>query len=371
MMPPAPQNLNFRTLMTIDAVGGVWRYALDLAAGLRLKGGETVFVGFGPRPSAAQVLEAEQIGKLIWCDAPLDWMAERGTELQDVPGMIRDLARLEMADIVHLNLPSQAAGFDTDVPVVVVSHSCVGTWFHGVRGHEVPGPWQWQLDLNRKGFQRADVVISPSRSHADLLESVYGPIGRLQVVHNASRVSPAPGCKEDLIFAAGRWWDDGKNGSILDAAAEHTLWPVMMAGATRGPNGQSIALRHAIGREEISHEEAMAAMGKAGIFVSPSVYEPFGLAALEAARCGCALVLADIPTYRELWEGVAQFVDPHDAHGLVHILNRLAIDVAGRARLGQLCLARSQRFTVEAQTDALIRVYGNLLSSVSVLGAAE
>lgn len=371
MIPPVPQNLNLRVLMTIDAVGGVWRYALDLAVGLRLLGVEPVFAGFGPRPSAEQVREAEQIGKLIWCDAPLDWMAECETELQDVPRMISDLARLEMADLVHLNLPSQAARFDTDVPVVAVSHSCVGTWFHGVRGHDVPGPWQWQLDLNRKGFQRSDVVISPSRSHADLLESVYGPIGRLQVVHNASRVPPASGRKEDLIFAAGRWWDDGKNGSVLDAAAEHTLWPVIMAGATRGPNGQSLSLRHAIGREEISHAEAMTAMGKAGIFVSPSVYEPFGLAALEAARCGCALVLADIPTYRELWEGAALFVDPHDPSNLAHILNSLAVDVAARARLGELGLARSQRFTIESQTDALIRVYGNLLSSVSVLGAAE
>ena len=39
-----------------------------------------------------------------------------------------------------------------------------------------------------------------------------------------------------------------------------------------------------------------------------ALYEPFGLAVLEAAQAGCALVLSDIPTFRELWDGAALFV---------------------------------------------------------------
>ena len=34
-------------------------------------------------------------------------------------------------------------------------------------------------------------------------------------------------------------------------------------------------------------------MQRAEVFVSPAVYEPFGLTVLEAAAAGCALVLAD------------------------------------------------------------------------------
>ncbi len=49
------------------------------------------------------------------------------------------------------------------------------------------------------------------------------------------------------------------------------------------------------------------------IFVSTSLYEPFGLAVLEAAQAGCPLVLSDIATFRELWDGAAIFFPPGDA----------------------------------------------------------
>ena len=50
----------------------------------------------------------------------------------------------------------------------------------------------------------------------------------------------------------------------------------------------------------------MAAHGcEAAIFARPARYEPFGLAILEAAQAGCALVLGDIPSLRELWADAA------------------------------------------------------------------
>ncbi|MGN6778820.1 MAG: glycosyltransferase family 1 protein, partial [Rhizobium sp.] len=58
-------------LMTVDAVGGVWRYAMDLAKGLQRFGVNTVFAGLGPSPSSEQEQEAIAIGPLVWLDAPL------------------------------------------------------------------------------------------------------------------------------------------------------------------------------------------------------------------------------------------------------------------------------------------------------------
>ncbi len=40
------------------------------------------------------------------------------------------------------------------------------------------------------------------------------------------------------------------------------------------------------------------------------LYEPFGLSVLEAALSGCALVLGDIPSLRENWDGAADFAEP-------------------------------------------------------------
>ncbi|MVA38039.1 glycosyltransferase [Agrobacterium vitis] len=357
--------------MTVDAVGGVWRYALDLAAGLKGRGLETVFAIFGPAPSAQQRRDAEAVGSVFWCDAPLDWMVETQSELKRVPEIIDHLARQVGADFVHINLPSQAAGLRLDIPIVVVSHSCVTTWFHAVRGTDVPPSWQWQEELNRSGFARAETVLSPSRSHAALLGEVYGRIDRLDVVWNGSRVCTPIDAKEDMVFAAGRWWDEGKNGAVLDAAAAEMIWPLMMAGARRGPSGQHLALNHARARAELSHTDTIAGMAKAAVFVSPSLYEPFGLSVLEAARCGCALVLADIPTYRELWDGAALFADPRDPQAIAQAVNRLAMDEALRWQLAERALARSKRFTIEAQSDAMLAIYGRLLSSSRVLSVAE
>lgn len=360
-----------RVLMTVDAVGGVWRYGLDLTSGLRSKGVETVFAGLGPRPSDAQRREAEAIGKLVWLEAPLDWTAESEASLKRVPDLIADLAVREGAELLHLNLPSQAAGLDAAVPVVVVSHSCVVTWFAGVRGHAVPDDWQWHYRLNRNGFDRADAVLAPSRSHAVMLQQAYGPIDGLQVVYNASRVAPREGERENFVFAAGRWWDEGKNGALLDAAAEHIAWPVVMAGASSGPNGQHLPLQNVIHRGELSHAEVMALTARAAIVVSPSVYEPFGLAVLEAARLGRALVLSDIPTYRELWDGAALFADPRDPDAFADAVNRLSQDSPLRGMLGRQALSRSGNFTAEAQSQTVMRIYANLLSPSDALTAAE
>ncbi|MGH9489291.1 MAG: glycosyltransferase, partial [Terriglobales bacterium] len=45
----------------------------------------------------------------------------------------------------------------------------------------------------------------------------------------------------------------------------------------------------------------------AAVFVLPSRYEPFGLGALEAALSGCALLLNDIPSLREVWGRAAAY----------------------------------------------------------------
>jgi glycosyltransferase involved in cell wall biosynthesis len=79
-------------------------------------------------------------------------------------------------------------------------------------------------------------------------------------------------------------------------------------------------------------------MASASIYVLPAYYEPFGLSVLEAALSGCALVLGDIPSLREIWRDAALFVAPDDHASLARAIRRLADDealrrvLAGRAR---------------------------------------
>lgn len=68
-----------RVLMTADAVGGVWRYAMDLAASLQTSNVQFLIVGVGPRPTAAAQAELRFLDnvEVVWTDTSLDWMAER------------------------------------------------------------------------------------------------------------------------------------------------------------------------------------------------------------------------------------------------------------------------------------------------------
>ena len=72
-----------KVLITTDCVGGVWRYAIDLAKATRPYGVEPTLAGLGPRPRAAQEREAFRAGlRLVWLDAELDWVANGSPGLE-------------------------------------------------------------------------------------------------------------------------------------------------------------------------------------------------------------------------------------------------------------------------------------------------
>ncbi|WP_214476703.1 glycosyltransferase family 4 protein [Mesorhizobium sp. dw_380] len=347
-----------RILMTVDAMGGVWRYALDLGRELVNGGDSIVFAGLGPQPSRQQAEEAQSLATLIWLNTPLDWMTRSSGDLDALPGELHAPLRDHAIDLVHLNAPTQAVEFDAPCPVIVVSHSCVTTWFHAVRGQALDSAWAWQKERNRRGFDRADAVIAPSRSHAEAIETCYGrPIARLHVVGNGARPVPKAENRQPLVFAAARWWDEGKNIGVVDQAASLTQWPIFTAGSMHGPNGERATFNHAVPLGALPSDEVRSLMARAGIFVSPSLYEPFGLAALEAAMSATPLVLSDIATYRELWDGAAMFFDARDPHDLAACINRLSSDAGHRRELGQAAIRRSRRFTLARQAAAMRDVY--------------
>jgi glycosyltransferase involved in cell wall biosynthesis len=83
---------------------------------------------------------------------------------------------------------------------------------------------------------------------------------------------------------------------------------------------------------------------------------------LEAARAGCALVLSDIPTFRELWNGAALFVSPHNPDALFFALERVCRDDALRASLAQRAAARARRYSIERTADKYLAAYETMLA---------
>lgn len=354
-----------RVLMTADAVGGVWSYAIDLARGLTGKGIEVDLALLGPAPDAKQIRAARAIEglQLIVTDAELDWLSDGPADVARSAASIRDLLDRRGADILHLNSPALAAEVGFDLPVLAGAHSCLGSWWDAVRGDALPADFAWRDRQHGQGLRRADLVAAPSRAFAEVTRERHHLREMPEVIHNGRKaLASNPSVMHDFAFTAGRLWDEGKNLLTLDRAAARLAVPLKAAGACQAPHGGQARFEHLCCLGQIGEAELGSILAARPVFASAAIYEPFGLAVLEAAAAGCPLVLSDIPTFRELWDGAATFVAADDDRGFAGAIDRLISDSALRLACGHDARRRARRFSLENMTEQVVAAYGALLS---------
>jgi glycosyltransferase involved in cell wall biosynthesis len=299
---------------------------------------ETVVALLGPSPSPAQIKAAGRITGLTLVDTglPLDWLAAS-------PEAVRE------------------AG------AALSAHSCLATWWEAVKGGDIDPDFRWRAALHGEGLRRADVAVTPTAAFAAATQRAYVLPATPRAVHNGRSPLPLPKvAPHDFAFTAGRLWDEGKNLVTLDRAAARLAVPLYAIGPTIGPNGASVQLHHAHILGSRSEKEIGRWLAPRPVFVSAARYEPFGLAVLEAATAGCPLVLSDIPTFRELWENAAIFVDHSDADGFASEIDRIVGDDAVRHALGTAAKKRAARYTPEAMAAAMADIYRGLIASVDL-----
>ena len=358
-------NDRLRLLLTSDAVGGVWTYSLQLAKALAAaEDVTTILAVLGPPPKAEQLDEATAIPGLqvVYTGLPLDWTAP---DEQSVLGAAEALAKLvgaAKADLVQLHTPALACAEFT-VPVVSVVHSCIASWWAAVRTGPLPEDFAWRARLTGEGIHKWNLSVAPTRAFARAVQQAYKLKHPIEAVHNGrSPLSTPTDNLANHAFVCGRLWDEGKNIAALDRAAALASTAFRAAGPLQGPNGASLELRHIEALGVLSGEELANELGQRPIFVSAALYEPFGLSVLEAAQAGCPLVLSDIPTFRELWDGAALFVEPANEDAIAATVDLLASQPEERERLGSAARERSGWFTPELMARAMLAHYRDLLS---------
>ena len=351
--------------MTADAVGGIWTYAADLAGALAARGNAVTLAVLGPGPDDAQRHVAADGGfALVDLGHPPEWLADGPAAVAQGGNALASLARETSADLVHLNHPALGADAPFACPTLAVCHSCVATWWAAVRGTSLPTDFAWQADRVGAGYRAATALVAPTRAFAQATREAYD-LGRgPEVVFNGRTAWPMKhGTSEPSVggLTVGRLWDEGKDVATLERAAALASVPLSAVGPTSGPNGASIALRHISAGGPASEAEVRALLAERPVFLSAARYEPFGLSVLEAAQAGCALVLSDIPTFRELWEDTAEFVAPGDAAGFAATLDRLSRDPHLRAQRGAAAADRAGRFTLDAAVERVVTIYAALV----------
>jgi glycosyltransferase involved in cell wall biosynthesis len=153
---------------------------------------------------------------------------------------------------------------------------------------------------------------------------------------------------------------------LVDEAAANLGWPVLMAGkleqAGASSTGSASRPKHAYALGHLDANAVKSTLGRASIYVHPARYEPFGLAVLEAAMAGCALVLGDIPSLREIWQDAAIFVPVGDAKGLTALLEELIRDGTKRLALADLARGRARRYTPHRMLSEYLAAYRQALA---------
>lgn len=349
-----------RLLLVTDTIGGVWVYSLDLARSLKPLGVETILAVTGPSPSAEKRESAAGI-RLVDTGLPLEWL---DTDEADICRAGKELSRIaaeQGADLIQTSSAAHLATVSPDLPCVAVQHSCVATWWAAVKGTALPEDFRWRRDLVRRGLERADAIVAPTKAFAAATERAYELDRPVLAVHNGRSARSFRALPQgDFVFTAGRLWDEGKNVTVLDRAAAWIDAPFQAAGPTNGPNGASVTLENLVAIGELGETRLGGVLAAKPIFASAALYEPFGLTALEAAQAGCALVLSDIPTHRELWGGAAIFVDPRDDSEFAEAISELFADPVRRQRLGKRARARARHFSPERMARAMAQIYARV-----------
>jgi len=228
----------------------------------------------------------------------------------------------------------------------------------------------------RWAVRRCPLLIAVSESTKHDLVSLYGADPRrVRVVPNGGgetpSVKPAPasrlralGVEGDYVLQVGRI-ETRKNQLIALAAVERLDGlTLVVAGPERDP---AIAARlrasprcRVLGLVDRPTLELLYKQARA--VVVPSLYEGFGIPALEAMGRGRVVVASRVSSLPEVGGDAALYVDdPHDVEALAEALAKAVADGPVRAELARKAKARARTFTWDRCAAGVVAVIRELI----------
>lgn len=165
----------------------------------------------------------------------------------------------------------------------------------------------WVHDLEKEAFELADTVICVSNYSKKIIESIYGIAPqKISVVHNGysklDNLKYSSPFKEKIVLFVGRLTGQKGPTKFLEIAEKvHALYPnsrFIMAGEgdlyksliEAGAHSSIASKFHITGF--LQKPDLLKTYAMADVYCMPSISEPFGLTALEAASAELPLVLS-------------------------------------------------------------------------------
>lgn len=218
-------------------------------------------------------------------------------------------------------------------------------------------------DLFRRTLDTFDRIVCVSDHVRDDLTRRGIPEDRTVTVPTCIELPPAREAPEgDYILSLGRLVSTKGLGYLIDAMREVDCRLVMCG---KGPEERSIRRRVAeLGLEDrvvlrgyVSEEEKKDLIDGCKLFAMPSLFESFGLAALEVMSHGKPLVYSGVDGLPETVRGGGVQVPPRDAAAIASAINGLLADDDERHRLGRVAREVAGTYT----WDRWIPIYERVL----------
>ena len=292
--------------------------------------------------------------------------------------------RVDAVDVVHLHLFGPASVLVArharrlDVPLVLHAHTLrentTGSW----RGSELAaGPLERYL---RWFYSQADLVLCPSTWAAERL-SQYPVDVPMETITNGVDVDALAGfealrgpyrerygIEEDalVVFAVGNVFER-KGLSTFCGLAQATDYEFVWFGPyDRGPHA-SAEVRHWTKHPPANVqftgwvEDVRGAYAAGDVYLFPTRSETQGITALEAMACGKAVVLRDLPVFREYFTDGEDCLMCADEAAFRDALGRLSEDPDLRERLGERARETAAEHSLAHVGERLESVYAGLV----------
>ncbi len=233
----------------------------------------------------------------------------------------------------------------------------------------------------RRAVESADQIVAVSHSTAqDILELLEADPAKVKVVYSAAAPDCRPltpeearchhsslGLPERYLLFVGTLEPRKNIPTLLEAFAP--VWhrhgiPLLVVGGKGWLYQELFDTRDRLGLEEgvgfvgaVPSSQLPAYYGCARCLVMPSLYEGFGLPALEAMACGTPVVVSNVSSLPEIVGEAGIKVDPTDVDGLTAALDEIITDDQLAARLGRLGLERAGQFSWQKTATETLAVY--------------
>jgi len=296
-----------------------------------------------------------------------------GTKVIEYSKVCAKLAMMSEFDVVHAHdWLTYLAGVEvkkaTGKPLVVHVHASQ----YDRAGADARG---WIYDIEKYGMEEADRVIPVSHYTGQIIAGHYGvDADRIRPVHNGADPveafrTPKP-FPEKLVLFLGRLTAQkgpeffleiaatvlktNRNVRFVMAGTGEKLKPLLESTAFRGLGGY-LHITGFLNKTKVNELLSMT-----DVYCMPSVSEPFGLSALEAAQFGIPAVISKQSGVAEVLKGALK-ADFWDTERMAGHINALITDDALRERVVQQAALDIEASTWDAAAEKVLHVYEELV----------